>query len=106
MTFGNVSVPPPLVLAGGVVTDSLVLAAVDVVAVRLEAVEAPLLLDALVLPPPHAATPRPSAATHERGRGSHATERLRDRIAATSAHGRVLATSAAVSHARRAVAMP
>jgi prolipoprotein diacylglyceryltransferase len=37
---------------------------------------------------------------------AHAAERLRLRIASSSGHGRVLATSAAVSHARRAVAVP
>jgi prolipoprotein diacylglyceryl transferase len=37
---------------------------------------------------------------------AHAAERLRLRIASSSRHERVLATSPAVSHARRAVAMP
>lgn len=39
-------------------------------------------------------------------RAQAAALRARPRSAATSAHGRVLATSAAVSHARRAVAIP
>ena len=37
---------------------------------------------------------------------AHAAARLRFRSAASSAHGRVFATCAGVSHARRAVAMP
>ncbi|HEY2771808.1 MAG TPA: prolipoprotein diacylglyceryl transferase [Solirubrobacteraceae bacterium] len=39
-------------------------------------------------------------------RDAHAAERLRLRIASSSGHGRVFATSAAVSQARRAVPMP
>ena len=62
----------------------------------------------LLLPPRRSRRAEPG---RERGRQSlgaraHAAERLRLRIASSSAHGRVFATSAAVSHARRAVAMP
>jgi len=49
-----------------------------------------------------AATPRPRGYSASYA----APARARGRIAATSAHGRVLATASGPSHARRAVAMP
>ena len=49
---------------------------------------------------------RAAAGARRRLRGAPTRERARLRSGANSAHGSVLATSAAVSHARRAVAMP
>ena len=107
-----------LVLVAVVVLGAVVVvAAVDVVAVGAEPpavlVAAPAVLavvELLLAPPPQPAS-RIATRRARRGRSAdprapHAAERLRERIAASSAHGRVFATSAAVSHARRAVAIP